>query len=95
MKRYSILQKEKKCYVCGKLVGLHTHEVYYGKNRQRSIDDGCCIYLCGKHHNLSKEGIHFNKELDELVKTKMQIAWQEYYNKSVDDFIKRFGKNYL
>ena len=95
MKRYSILQKEKKCYVCNKLVGLHTHEVYYGKNRQRSIEDGCCIYLCGKHHNLSKEGIHFNKELDELVKTKMQIAWQEYYNKSVDDFIKRFGKNYL
>lgn len=94
MKRYSILQKEVECYVCHNK-NIHTHEVYYGRNRQKSIEDGCCVYLCPRHHNMSDEGIHFNKELDTKVKKSMERRWLEYYNKTIDDFIKRYGKNYL
>lgn len=68
---------------------------FIGKNRQKSIEDGCCIYLCGTHHNMSNQGIHFNHDLDLKVKRIMEQRWLDYYNKTIDDFIKRFGKNYL
>lgn len=95
MKRYSILQKEKECIVCGCHYNLHTHEVFYGNNRRKSIKDGCCVYLCGWHHNLSDEGVHFNHKLDLALKKNMQRRWMEYYEKDVDDFIKEYGRNYL
>lgn len=94
-KRYSILQDKKECYVCGSK-NVHTHEVYFGvKNRDKSIEDGCCVYLCPIHHNLSKQGVHFNIELDLELKKKMEQKWLEVYNKSIDEFIKRYGRNYL
>ncbi len=95
MKRYSIVQKEIKCYVCGTSQNIHIHEVFFGKNRQKSIEDGCCVYLCGKHHNQSNEGVHFNHNLDLELKQTLERKWIEYYNKTIDDFIKRFGRNYL
>lgn len=95
MKRYSILQQEKKCYVCGNRV-VNIHEVFYGtRNRKKSIEDGCCVYLCPKHHNASNEGVHFNKQLDLELKQSMERRWLEYYNKTIDDFISRYGRNYL
>jgi len=95
MKRFSIIQKEARCYVCGTSQNIHIHEVFFGKNRQLSIKDGCCIYLCGRHHNLSNEGIHFNKDLDLKVKKRMQEVWCEYYNKTKEDFIKRYGRWFI
>lgn len=95
MKRYSIVQKETKCYVCGTSQNIHIHEVFFGKNRQKSIEDGCCVYLCGKHHNQSNEGVHFNHNLDLELKQTLERKWIEYYNKTIDDFIERFGRNYL
>ena len=95
VKRFSILQENKWCYVCGTTKDIHIHEVFYGKNRQRSIEDGCCVYLCGKHHNLSNYGIHFDTAFDLQTKQLMQKRWCEYYKKDVDDFIERYGKNYL
>lgn len=95
MNRFSILQNEKKCYVCGQELGLHTHEVFFGKNRQNSIEDGCCVYLCGRHHNLSKEGVHFNHSLDLKLKKEMEKKWLETYDKTIENFIERYGRNYI
>ena len=95
MKRFSILQKNKWCLKCGKDKDIHIHEVFYGRNRQKSIEDGCCVYLCGMHHNLSNNGIHFDKDFDLKTKQLMEKRWLEYYNKSTEDFIERYGKNYL
>lgn len=67
----------------------------FGRNRQKSIEDGCCVYLCGKHHNLSNEGVHFNRDLDMKLKREMEQAWLMYYNKTTKDFIKRYGRNYI
>ena len=95
MNRFSILQQDKKCYVCNSS-NVNIHEVYFGtRNRIKSIEDGCCVYLCPRHHNMSNEGIHFNKQLDLEVKRKMEIKWLEVYNKTIDDFISRYGRNYL
>lgn len=95
MKRFSILQDTKQCYVCGSSQNIHVHEVFYGRNRQNSIKDGCCVYLCGKHHNQSKSGVHFNHELDMLLKQQMELYWCKYYNKTPEDFAKRYYCNYL
>lgn len=95
MKRFSILQDEKKCYVCDTTNNIHIHEVYFGKNRNKSIEDGCCVYLCGRHHNQSNEGVHFNHKLDLELKQQMEVYWLKYYNKTIEDFISRYGKNYL
>lgn len=95
MKRFSILQNEKKCYVCGTTQNIHIHEVMFGRNRNNSIKDGCCVFLCGYHHNQSNEGVHFNHKLDMELKQKMEKRWLEYYHKDIEDFIKKYGRNYL
>lgn len=95
MGRFSIIQDEKKCLVCETTQNIHIHEVYFGRNRQKSIEDGCCVYLCGRHHNQSNEGVHFNKELDLSLKKLMETSWLKYYDATIDDFIKRYGRNYL
>lgn len=95
MKRFSILQNEKKCYVCGTTQNIHIHEVMFGRNRNNSIKDGCCVYLCGYHHNQSNEGVHFNHKLDMKLKKEMEKRWLEYYHKGIEDFIKKYGRNYL
>lgn len=95
MQRYNIVQERKECYVCGGSQNIHIHEVFFGKNRQISIKDGCCVYLCGRHHNQSNEGVHFNHELDIKIKQIYQKKWQEYYDKTKEDFIKRYGKSYI
>lgn len=69
--------------------------MYFGKNRKKSIEDGCCVYLCGKHHNQSNAGVHFNHKLDLELKKQMELYWLKTYNKSVEDFIKKYGRNYL
>lgn len=92
----SIVQSKNECYVCKTTIGLHRHEIFYGTaNRKKSIEDGMTVKLCGKHHNLSTEGVHFNKQLDNHLKKLGQIVWEEYYQKTTEDFIKRYGHNYL
>lgn len=95
MQRYSLIQKDKRCIVCGTTLNIHTHEVFFGKNRKKSIEDGCCVYLCGKHHNQSNEGVHFNHDLDLKLKIAMEKTWLKEYDKTIDDFIERYGKNYI
>lgn len=95
MKRYNIVQDKKQCFVCGTEYNIHIHEVFFGKNRKISIEDGCCVYLCGRHHNLSNEGVHFNQSLDIWLKRIYEKKWLEVYDKTIEDFIKRYGKNYI
>lgn len=68
---------------------------FIGKNRQKSIEDGCCVYLCAKHHNMSDKGIHFDHSFDLQTKQVMQKKWCDHYNKTTEEFIKRYGRNYL
>ena len=97
----SIIQDRKCCYICGTTEGLHRHHIFYGTaNRKISEEDGCWIWLCGPHHNLSNAGIHFNKALDEKVKQQAEKIWIDTYadgdlENGIKKFIRRFGRNYL
>jgi len=51
------------------------------------------VWLCGRHHNLSNEGVHFNHDLDLSIKRMAQRKFEETYQDL--DFIKIFGKNFL
>ena len=89
----SIIQEQKECYVCKTKYGLHEHHIFYGTaNRKQSEKYGMKIWLCGRHHNLSNEGVHFNKELDLQIKRMAQKKFEETYKDL--DFIKIFGRSY-
>lgn len=76
--------------------GSHRHEIFYGTaNRQKSIEDGLVIFLRPEDHNMSDRGIHSNIEFDLYAKRKAQKRWMEFYGKTTEQFIKRYGKNYL
>lgn len=91
----SILSNNKECYVCGYQGMLHRHHIFFGTaNRRISEKDGCWCYLCEVHHNLSRVGVHFNRELDLKIKKECQQKWEEV-NGNREQFIKRYGKSYL
>lgn len=83
----SLFGDDVECLVCGTTQNLHRHHVFYGVGRRMiSEREGCWAYLCARHHNMSKEGVHFNKELDLRIKQACQIKWMERYNTDIDDF---------
>lgn len=74
----------------------HRHEVCFGTdNRQRSIRDGLVVFLRPELHNSSNQGVHYNREFDLYLKRIGQRAWMDYYGKTIEDFIKAYGRNYL
>ena len=91
----SIISNEKECNVCGYTRDIHKHHIFFNTaNRKISERQGCWCYLCARHHNMSDEGIHFNKELDTKIKRLCQEKWEEI-NGTRDEFIRTFGKSYL
>lgn len=90
----SIINNNKVCFVCKTNLNIHKHHIYAGNaNRPKSEKYGCWIYLCAKHHNMSNQGIHFDKNLDLKVKKYCQRKFEKEYPNL--DFIKIFGKNYI
>ena len=97
MKRYSIIVKDMEhCAECGRN-NVELHEIFYGVgNRKLSIEDGLVIPLCKvKHHQGNLIGIHQDKELNVKWKKIAQKRWQEFYGKTKEDFIKRYGISYI
>ena len=76
--------------------GLVRHEVFFGvRNRKKSIEDGLVVFLTPELHNMSDLGVHFNIDFDLELKQEAEKRWINYYKKSIEDFIKRYGKNYI
>ena len=91
----SLISDDKFCIICGTRLNIHRHHIYEGSGRRKLSEKyGCWCYLCAKHHNMSNEGIHFNKKLDLKVKQKCQEVWESQFGNR-EDFIKVFGKSYL
>ena len=93
----TILQTKKECWVShksGSNIDLVRHEVFYGNaNRKLSKEYGLWVWLTPYYHNMSNEGVHFNKDLDLKLKRYAQAEFEVNYPDL--DFIKIFGKNYL
>lgn len=91
----SVIQKQKVCLVCNTSYNLHEHHIFGGTaNRRMSEKFGLKVFLCARHHNMSNEGVHFNKELDLSIKQLGQKYFERRYG-TREYFIEKFGKSYL
>ena len=65
-------------------------------NRKLADQDGLTVYLCYEHHE-GNNGVHSKNghELDLELKQLAQKRWMEYYDKTEDDFLQRYGRSYL
>lgn len=95
----SVLQTTKECWACRRLMnvtteeGLHRHHVFYGNDRSISEKEGLTVWLCPKHHNMSKEGVHFNQALDLELKRYAQNVYERILGHRA--FMEIIGKDYL
>ena len=90
----SIVQNEKRCYVCDAYGYLEEHHIFHGTaNRKKSEKHGLKVYLCYLHHRDNVIGVHFNKELDLALKKKAQEIFEKQHSR--EEFMQEFGKSYL
>lgn len=92
--KQSIMPKDKR-WSTEYFKGSHKHHVFGGANKKLSEKDGLFIYLIPEMHNMSNAGIHFNKEFMDYAHKVGELAWMQHYNKTIEDFISRYGKNFL
>lgn len=83
------------CMECGHYI-VEIHHVFYGSKRNKSTEDGLVVPLCAEHHR-GTYGVHGREghDLDLKYKKLAEQKYLEFYNKNVEDFIERYGKNYL
>lgn len=90
----SILQSEKQCYLTGETGQLHKHHIFFGRGlRKISEENGFWVYLLPRLHNMSNDGVHFNRELDLKLKRACQKKYEEKHTR--EEFMALIGRNYL
>ena len=86
---------ESELYATERFEGSHKHHVFGASNRKKAEKLGLYVFLTPEMHNMSNQGVHFNKAFDYELKQIGQKAAMDTYNWSVDDFRREFGRNYL
>ena len=84
-----------KCFMCRRVCGTEKHHIFGGANRSRADADGLTVYLCHYCHNEPPVGVHHNKLNATRLKRIGQRHWMRHYDKTVDEFIQAYGRNYL
>lgn len=95
MVKDSLFSNNPECYICHDTRVTHVHHIYGASNRQISEREGCWVYLCPYHHNMSDFGVHFDKKLNLDLKQECQRRWMVREGKSTEDFRMLFGRSYL
>lgn len=95
MRKPSILQTEKECYVTGQKSELELHHIYTGPNRKISDQEGFWVWLSADWHRHNKKSVHLDPHggIDLLLKRNCQIAYEREHSR--EEFIKLIGKSYL
>lgn len=88
--RFSIFTDDlEHCIICGQKKD-NLHEIFFGRNRAKSMKLGFVIPLCFKCHY----EMHINSEWQEFWHKKGQLYFEEHLG-SRNDFIRLFGENYI
>lgn len=88
-----------KCFLCGKngySDPLDTHHIFGGPYRKKSERYGLTVKLC--HHNchiFGPHSVHQDAETAQRLHEYGQRKWMAEQDKTVDDFRREFGRNYL
>ena len=88
--RFSVFTDDDRCFVCGSTYLLTWNEIYRGKNRPNSMQDGFCLRMCLTCHRKYQDDVAFN----EFWHRKAQL----YYEKNIGSrkqFLARYRRNYL
>lgn len=82
--RFSIITNDiEKCYFCNNK-NIDLHEIFRGRNRQKSMIWGLVIPACRKHHKELTEDKEFSKQLENIAKA---IFIKKYSKqKFIDEF---------
>ena len=89
----SILRGGECCYLCGRMDRkLDRHEIFGGANRDKSKADGLWVLLC---HDPCHRNAHEKPDITKLLRARAERAWLDEYGLTVEDFVIRYGKNYL
>ena len=89
----SIMQKNKECYFTGSTGLLHKLHIYGGPNRRISEREGFWIWLTPEMHNMSNDGVHFQKRTDLYLKKVCQEIYEKTHSR--EEFMNLIGRNYL
>ena len=92
MKQSIIAKPDNLCYFCARYGNLEKHHCIHGTaNRKLADEDGLFVWLCHNcHMRLHDQGIG-----DKGLQIVAEKAWMQRYGKTEEDFIKRYGKNYI
>ena len=93
--RTSILTNDMKhCFLCNRILEhINRHEIFFGRNRLKSMEYGLVVYLCDDCHTISDLSVHSNYFTDLKLKQLGQAAFEKRH--SHEEFMRIFGKNYL
>ena len=70
------------------------HHIYEGYGRRKiSEREGFIVPLTHEEHNMGRYSVHFNKELDLMLKRLCQQKYEETHTR--EDFVRLIGRNYL
>ena len=90
----SVITNSSACYLCGK-PGTETHHCIFGSKRKLADKDGLTVRLCHSCHDaIHHSPKEFDQQMQRALKKIAQEKWEEKYG-SREEFIKRYGKNYL
>ena len=79
------------CLLCGKTGPTEKHHLMSGTaNRRLAEEDGLFIYLCPMCHQI----VHMDPNVNRTTKAFAEKVWRDYYGKSKEEFIKRYGKSF-
>lgn len=90
----SIIQDRKECIICGSW-NVEDHHIFFGAAKRKISEKyGLKVWLCPTHHR-GTNGVHGKNghKLDVQLKELGQKAFEWKHTR--EEFIERFGKNYL
>ncbi len=89
----SILQDEKRCYLCGRMNDLERHHIFAGAaNRKISEENGLWVWLCHNCHT-GTDGAQYDKDKNLFLKQKAQSAYERTHDHN--EWMLLIRKNYL
>lgn len=91
----SIVQAEKRCFFCGSQIWIEEHHIFGGALRKKSEKFGLKVYLCHYCHNEPPDGVHFNSENMNMLKSIGQRVAMDKYGWTKTKFMQEFYANYL
>lgn len=90
----SILQTDKKCYLCGTTSNLERHHVIHGTaNRRKAEKMGLWIWLCREHHQDGPDAVHRNAAIDRNLKEIAQKTYERTHTRA--EWMQEIGRNYI